>query len=253
MKCLCGCGQQTIKKNKYLHGHNRRYKEWLPKPTELIKCSCGCGIEVSKLGNKFIHGHNKGYLGHKHSEQTRKLLKENHKGLLGMHHSLESKLIMRNIKKGKKFTLTHKENLSKAHLGIKLSEKHCNSIKAFHKQEFVKQKTRLSKCFSSKLNKNKTELLMEKIEELKLKYRYQIPIIGTPDYFIEPNICIFVDGCYFHGCKLHKPKSPFLYRNEDDKEITTKLELQKYIVLRFWEHDIKNNQDAVIKTIQNVF
>jgi len=72
------------------------------------------------------------------------------------------------------------------------------------------------------------------------------PITGQPDIFISPNICIFADGCYWHGCnKCNLEKA----RHPDDSKITDKLQNSGYKVLRFWEHDIKNNFENVCSKI----
>jgi DNA mismatch endonuclease (patch repair protein) len=58
---------------------------------------------------------------------------------------------------------------------------------------------------------------------------------GTPDIFIEPNICIFVDGCYWHHCK----KCGYTGDTSRDDNVTTTLQNNGYVVIRLWEHDIK--------------
>lgn len=55
------------------------------------------------------------------------------------------------------------------------------------------------------------------------------PIIGQPDIFVEPNICIFCDGDYWH----HYPDG-----KERDREVNMELRGQGYTVIRIWEHDI---------------
>lgn len=47
----------------------------------------------------------------------------------------------------------------------------------------------------------KPELIVQAaLRELGVQFRTHAPITGQPDIFIEPNICIFVDGCYWHKC-----------------------------------------------------
>lgn len=68
-----------------------------------------------------------------------------------------------------------------------------------------------------------------------MKFYHQV------DIFIEPNICIEVDGDYWH----RQPK--ILLR---DVEVNHKLNLLGYNVIRIWEKDIKNNaQDCVSRII----
>ena len=68
-------------------------------------------------------------------------------------------------------------------------------------------------------------------------------IIGQPDIFIEPNICIFADGNYWHN---------YPNGNERDKQITNKLQTQGYKVLRFWENEINENINNCISKIKEL-
>ena len=95
------------------------------------------------------------------------------------------------------------------------------------------------------------------------------------DLFIEPNICILVDGDWIHANPnlikpdgtmryppdrvLHKaqknqPKQTVLDKWVNDDMITKGLQKQNYKVLRFWEYDILNNPDKfrqeIIKAIK---
>jgi len=92
------------------------------------------------------------------------------------------------------------------------------------------------------------------LDILKIAYLTNVlDIIGTPDIVI-PNIktghpiIIFCDGCYWHGClkcfpmskttnEIWMVHSQFRHR---DKKITKKLIKLGYIVIRIWEHDIRN-------------
>jgi DNA mismatch endonuclease (patch repair protein) len=73
-------------------------------------------------------------------------------------------------------------------------------------------------------------------------------IFGKPDFvFRKHRITIFVDGCFWHGCKkcghLPRKNSEFwrakISRNQTrDKNTTIELEHLGFTVLRFWEHDL---------------
>jgi DNA mismatch endonuclease (patch repair protein) len=69
------------------------------------------------------------------------------------------------------------------------------------------------------------------------------PIHGQPDLFIEPNICIFADGDYWHNYPAGR---------ERDREVTKVLTEKGYKVLRFWEHDINNNLNDCFEQIRGV-
>ena len=89
---------------------------------------------------------------------------------------------------------------------------------------------------------NKDTSIELKIQDLLrnqgIIFETNYPILGQPDIFIKPNICIFADGCYWHKC----PECGFndLIKNEKDQRITQELQKQGYTVVRLWEHEIKN-------------
>src|SRR3972149_1453924 len=74
-------------------------------------------------------------------------------------------------------------------------------------------------------------------------------IIGKPDFvFPEKRVAIFIDGCFWHGCKkcrtIPATNRAFwlkkIERNRGrDKEVTHTLGRAGWSVLRFWEHEIK--------------
>lgn len=74
-------------------------------------------------------------------------------------------------------------------------------------------------------------------------YRIHEPIIGQPDIFIPPNICIFADGDYWHN---------YPYGREYDKQVDITLESLGYVVLRFWERDIDHDVSSCISRILEI-
>ena len=67
---------------------------------------------------------------------------------------------------------------------------------------------------------------------------------------------LFIDGCFWHGCPIHShiPKSnetywrPKLNRNlERDRLKEARLNQSGWKVIRFWEHDLVNINEAVAK------
>ena len=95
------------------------------------------------------------------------------------------------------------------------------------------------------------------LKEKEIYFETQYPIIGQPDIYIPScNILIFPDGDWWHGNpRQYKADSVIgggkIAKNKwkYDKGITTKLENQGYIVLRFWEWDINNNFEEVSSII----
>jgi len=82
-----------------------------------------------------------------------------------------------------------------------------------------------------------------------LRYRLDVKIIGKPDFvFVREKVAVFVDGCFWHGCPAHynapKTRSDFweakLHKNRlRDEMVTKELQDSGWLVLRYWEHDIK--------------
>lgn len=80
--------------------------------------------------------------------------------------------------------------------------------------------------------------------------RNQKDIFGHPDLVFEKEkIVIFIDSCFWHGCRNHlrMPSSRQIYwidkikRNRKrDKSVTSELRKEGWMVFRIWEHSIKN-------------
>ena len=109
--------------------------------------------------------------------------------------------------------------------------------------------------------KTTIELLFAKyLREEKIKYRSGKQIYGKPDFkLFGHKIVIFCDGDFWHGYKYKKNSiksntsfwNAKIQRNiERDKEVNNKLEKMGYKVIRFWEHEIKKEQNKCIETIK---
>jgi len=89
-------------------------------------------------------------------------------------------------------------------------------------------------------------------------------IYGQPDIFIKPNICIFVDGDYWHcnpndyvyrkklipGFKSNDQITGKKYAKEKwakDKGVNDKLKKGNYTVLRFWQSELESDPEKCIK------
>lgn len=86
---------------------------------------------------------------------------------------------------------------------------------------------------------------------LGLRYRKHYPVPRRPRRSIDiafpgRRIAVFIDGCFWHGCSVHKsiPKSNEAWWSEKlkqnrqrDEETTALLTDEGWTVLRFWEHD----------------
>ena len=102
-------------------------------------------------------------------------------------------------------------------------------------------------------NGNKaTEMrLIEIFKKLGIKgWRRKYPLLGKPDFtFPLKKIAVFVDGCFWHCCPVHgsipKTNKQFwqkkLNRNiERDNEVNAELDEKGWLVIRIWQHELKN-------------
>lgn len=148
-----------------------------------------------------------------------------------------------NSLKGKpkpKRSIEHCKNLSKSQKGIPLSNKALNSR---------------SKCWGANNYISKPERLFgATMSKAGIHYTAQFPIRGIPDFFVFPNLCIFVDGNYWHcnPSMYDKPNHSQLKQINSDYWVNKYLRNHGYIVLRFWESDINNRIDWCINRVKTV-
>lgn len=87
-------------------------------------------------------------------------------------------------------------------------------------------------------------------------------LAGTPDfYFHREKVAVFVDGCFWHGCKgcgqIPKKNRRFwktkIERNRSrDLEQTSLLERDGIRVIRFWEHEIAQDPRGCVARLQTL-
>lgn len=126
------------------------------------------------------------------------------------------------------------------------------------------------KQHESRLNQvfPKKDSIPEKMMQIALQkegiiFQKHKRLIGQPDIFIEPNLCVFVDGDFWHAnpIKFKADKLMFHGRYAKDiwaRDIYVNHELTKmgYNVMRIWVSDIELNIDKcaekIIGLIQNI-
>jgi len=91
-------------------------------------------------------------------------------------------------------------------------------------------------------------------------YRVHRQMLGNPDVtFMKHKLAIFIDGDFWHGYnwKVRGKVPPKKYWQEKiqrtidrDKVITRKLRKKGWKVLRFWEHQVKDNLAGCIKKVR---
>lgn len=83
---------------------------------------------------------------------------------------------------------------------------------------------------------------------------------GKPDFiFSQQKLAIFVDGCFWHGCKhcYRRPKSnksywdaKLLSNRKHDIKSKKKLLSRGWRILRLWEHEVREEMDECIQQIK---
>lgn len=156
----------------------------------------------------------------KHTEETKKKLSISHKGKTPWN-------------KGIPMRPETKIKLSKALKGHPAfsSPERCRKLKETRKRQILPFKD------------TKPERLMQEILTTNnIQFKKHVPLYGQPDIFIDPKLCIFVDGVYWH----HYPTG-----TERDKKVNNKLRNDGYIVLRFWETQIYSNINNCLNDIKS--
>ena len=93
-----------------------------------------------------------------------------------------------------------------------------------------------------------------------LRYRVNVSVPGMPRRTIDVawkgrRVAVFIDGCYWHGCREHSsaPKVNSDYwgpktenNRRRDRETGQFLQERGWVVLRLWEHEsVKEVADAI--------
>jgi DNA mismatch endonuclease (patch repair protein) len=83
-------------------------------------------------------------------------------------------------------------------------------------------------------------------------------LLGKPDFvFRKWKVVVFVDGCFWHGCRWHcrMPKSrktfwepKILGNKQRDREVSGLLRRQGWRVVRIWEHSLRKTALIVART-----
>jgi len=213
--------------------------------------------ETKNILAKKMMGNTNGFKkGQKLSIEARQKLSKMFSGsknpMYGKHFSKEQKKRISESEKGKIISIEHRKKISKFNKGKILSIK-------------TKKKMSISRCkYLSEKSGTFSNTLPERILKAQLLsnmilFSSQKHIKGQSknfvvDFFIAPNIVIEVDGDYYHcnpriypdGPKYNIQKNHIITDAIKDKELFEK----GYIVLRFWEYDIKNNLHSCANKIQ---
>ena len=125
-------------------------------------------------------------------------------------------------------------------------------------RKFDRTRSRVMAAIRSRGNKN-TEL---KLAAILRKYRItgwrrHQSLPGRPDFlFQRERLTIFVDGCFWHGCKGHcrMPKTSLRYWNpkiarnkKRDQEVRALLRRHGWRVYRIWEHALADPRQVAVR------
>jgi len=97
-------------------------------------------------------------------------------------------------------------------------------------------------------------------------YRYRLNsgsgLPGTPDVVLRRfRLAIFVDGCFWHGCRQHgslaKTNTEFwttkiLRNRQRDMEVDKALKRLGWKVCRVWEHEVRFQMDHILRRIKRL-
>lgn len=82
---------------------------------------------------------------------------------------------------------------------------------------------------------------------------------GRPDIiFFQQRLAIFLDGCFWHGCKRCRsiPAANRQYwlakiqmNRRRDRKAVRALRSMGWRILRIWEHELKNNSEKVLEKV----
>ena len=123
------------------------------------------------------------------------------------------------------------------------------------------QRSRNMAAIKSRGNES-TEMTMARLLRQKniTGWRRHYKIDGRPDFIFKKNkIAVFIDGCFWHGCKrcYKQPKTNGKFWNSKieenkhrDRKVNKLLKQKNWRAVRIWEHELKEKPDYAIKRVQ---
>jgi DNA mismatch endonuclease, patch repair protein len=126
-----------------------------------------------------------------------------------------------------------------------------------------RKRSQVMACIRSFGNKDTELKLVAMFREHRFTgWRRCWPLVGKPDFvFVRMKLAVFVDGCFWHGCRRHSrvPTSNRQYwfekfnRNKKrDRTVTRTLRKSGWRVLRIWEHELApKNSTRLLQRLRN--
>ena len=174
--------------------------------------------------------------------------------------------------KGKKFSDIHRKRISDSNKGKvsynkgkHLSDMHKEKIRKKLKGHFVSEETKQKirektllqlQNHCGPFKNTKPELKMKEILvslDIPFKHQFRLGHCLFDFRLLNANILIEVDGDYYHGNpkifkKLNKMQKEMKERDKKHNEVA---KANNFILLRFWESDIKNNVEKIKNKLKN--
>lgn len=248
------------------------------------KCKCGCGEQPKYLGidagfreYKLGHaarvnnnwGHNKKALDKSHETQKR-MYKNGDLVIWNKGLTIEDDRVRNNIEKIMSNS-NRSKNISEKLIAVPKSEEHKLKIKEKANQRWKKiderekqSERKIKWLISNNHNNKKTNLeclfqtyleSLGLVEDYDFIYQYQFGLALFDFYLINYNQLIEVDGD-FHHCNPNSehsiPTYPIQFKTVANDLRKNRITENKNIkLLRFWETDIKNNKERIIKQLKD--
>ena len=184
----------------------------------------------------YLKGEDHPFYGKKHNSESKQKMREAKKDYIPWN---KGKNMCEETKE--KLRISLKNIMNKPEIKNKISGKNNHGYGKKHTEDHIEKirQARLHQKFPFK--NSKPERFIQSVLSVNgIGYRTHEPILGQPDIFIEPNICVFVDGCYWHCCEKHG-KGIYTERIIRDEKVNNKLKDQGYKVIRIWEHEINSD------------
>lgn len=140
--------------------------------------------------------------------------------------------------RGRKLTIETRSLMSEVRKGRPHSERHRLALSVSRRRQVLPTKDTSIEV--------KIQHLLEDHGVIYSKHLFVVS--GQVDIFIEPNIVIECDGCYWHGCQRCHPES---HRRKWDNVKESRLRSSGYIVIRLWEHEINQSIESCWQKIHS--
>jgi len=112
--------------------------------------------------------------------------------------------------------------------------------------------TRVERLLRSALHKNGLRFRKDTAPTMDVRCKADV-------VFVSAKICVFIDGCFWHGCPKHfrAPKANRAWwiekvcdNQQRDRRQAAELRSQGWTVIRVWEHDVEARLSQVATRIQ---